>query len=149
VTLHGSDLIAIAALLGAGFTVCYALLLWKLRAIITERQLRVADQIGALDEAIRVLETRFTDHQQTPIIESSRAVASMEPPHAVAADANPAKESEESAEIAPDIQVAIAAAAAVALGPNAVVQSATAVASPWTQQGRVLVQGGHNFRVRR
>jgi hypothetical protein len=29
------------------------------------------------------------------------------------------------------------------------VQSVKAVTSPWTQQGRVLVQGGHNLRVRR
>jgi hypothetical protein len=29
------------------------------------------------------------------------------------------------------------------------VQSVTAAPSPWTQQGRVLVQGGHNLRVRR
>jgi len=149
VTLHGSDLIAIAAMLGAGFAVCYALLLWKLRSLVKERQLRVADQIGALDEAIRALETRMAEHQQISSMEQLRAVASIEPSHAVAADGDPADESEVSSEIAPDIQAAIAAAAVVALGPNAVVQSVTAAPSPWTQQGRVLVRGGHNLRVRR
>lgn len=148
-TLHGSDLIAIAAMLGAGFAVCYALLLSRLRSLVKERQLRVADQIGALDEAIRALETRLAEHQQTSAVEQMRAASSIEPPHAVAADGDPEDESEESSEIAPDIQAAIAAAAVVALGPNAVVQSVTAAPSPWTQQGRVLVQGGHNLRVRR
>jgi hypothetical protein len=149
VTLHGSDLIAIAAMLGAGFAACYALLLWKLRSLFKERQLRVADQIGSLDEAIRALEMRVAAHQQMSAMDSLRTGASIEPPHAVATNCGPANESEESAEIAPDIQVAIAAAAVVALGPNAVVQSVKAMPSPWTQQGRVLVQGGHNLRVRR
>jgi hypothetical protein len=55
----------------------------------------------------------------------------------------------ESGEIAPEIQAAIAAAAVAVLGPNAVLQSVKPVLSPWSQQGRVMVQGGHNLRVRR
>jgi hypothetical protein len=53
--------------------------------------------------------------------------------------------------IEPEIQAAIAAAAIAAAGPNARVRLATLVksrdkASPWSQQGRVLVQSSHNLR---
>jgi hypothetical protein len=148
VLLHGTDLIAIAAIVAAGFAVCYAFLLWKLRSVIKDRQLRVADQIGALDEAIRALETRLAE-QQISAIKGSRLVASPDTPEPATVDSDPANQSDEGAEIAPDIQAAIAAATVATLGANAVVQSVKAVPSPWTQQGRVLVQGGHNLRVRR
>jgi hypothetical protein len=144
-----TNLIAIVAMLGTGFAVCYALLLWKLRSLLKERQLKTADQIGALDDAIRALETRLSEHQQSPGTEASRALAGSAAADPAAADDDRADLSEEGSEIPADIQVAVAAATVVALGPSAVVQSVTAVTSPWTQQGRVLVQGGHNLRVRR
>ena len=147
-TLHGADLIAIAAMVAVAAAVCYVLLLWKMRAVVTERQLKIADQIGALDEAIRALETRLAKHQLGPEIETGVASVPQPLPEA-AAENDPANEREENTEISPEIQAAIAAATVATLGPNAVVRSVEAVPSPWTQQGRVLVQGGHNLRVRR
>lgn len=138
--LNGPDLIAIAALIVVGLTGCYALLLRKLRATLTDRRMEFADQIGALDNAIRALETRLAERQlQTPLEQTLAA------PNSEILDEVDQAGPEE---IAPEIQ-AVIAAAAVATVPNAVVQSVKSVTSPWTQQGRVLVQGGHNLRVRR
>jgi len=138
-TLHGTDLIAIAAMIAAGFALCYVLLLRKLRAIAVDREMKVADQIGSLDEAIRALETRLAEHpMQTVVVNQSEGV-----------QVEGAAEAHESGEIDPEIQAAIAAAAVAAVGPNAVVHSVKSATSPWTQQGRVLVQGGHNLRVQR
>jgi len=142
-----TDLIAIGVVLGAGFALCYVLLLWKVRALVAQAQLRIADQIGGLDDAIRALETRIAKHKQIALNESSPIAAVAE--SIVGTDRNSASDSEENVEIAPEIQAAIEAATVTVLGPNRVVQSVTTVPSPWTQQGRVLVQGGHNFRVRR
>jgi hypothetical protein len=59
----------------------------------------------------------------------------------------------ESDQIAPEIQAAIAAAAIATLGNHARVREARRVpsqdvVSPWTQQGRVIVQASHNLRTR-
>ena len=139
--LNGPDLIAIAALIVVGLAGCYALFLRKLRATLTDRRMEFADQIGALDNAIRALDTRLAErHLQTPL-EQTLAVPSSE----ILGEVDQAGPEE----IAPEIQAVIAAATVATVGPNAVVQSVKSVTSPWTQQGRVLVQGGHNLRVRR
>jgi len=139
-TLGAPDLLAIAAMIAAGFAGCYALLSSKLRAILVDRQMKVADQIGVLDDAIRAIEARVAEHQlRTLLLERPEVVQTLEN----------AKETEEIEDVDAEIQAAIAAAAAATLGPNAVVHSVKPVPSPWTQQGRVLVQGGHNLRVRR
>ena len=145
-TLHWIDLTLIAVLIVGGIAACYAVLLRKLRVILHDRAMNVADQIGALDNAVRALEARLAEHQMQ--------MASMEQPERDqnledAAEEQADLPEDESSEIEPEIQVAIAAAAVAALGPNAQVNSVNAVPSPWTQQGRVLVQGGHNLRVRR
>ncbi len=148
-TLHGTDLIVVGVVLVAAVALCYALLLLKVRALLTERQLKIADQIGALDDAIRALETRLAEHQ---LLSNTQTAADARLPKSIpaaASEAEPVDQIEEGAEISPEVQAAIAAATVAALGPNAVVRSVEAVPSPWTQQGRVLVQGGHNFRVRR
>jgi hypothetical protein len=142
VTLNGPDLIAIAVLIAAGLGGCYALFLRKLRATLTDHRMEAADQIGALDNAIRVLETRLAERQLQTSFEQTRTVWNSEILDEVELSGN-------SEEIAPEVQAAIAAAAVATVGPNAVVQSVKSVTSPWTQQGRVLVQGGHNLRVRR
>jgi hypothetical protein len=63
------------------------------------------------------------------------------------------KRTTEDEEIAPEIQAAIAAAAMATLGNHARVRAARRVpsrdvVSPWTQQGRVIVQSSHNLRTR-
>jgi hypothetical protein len=57
-------------------------------------------------------------------------------------------------EIAPGILAAITAASAAVLGRHAHIRSVRAlpphqVVSPWSQQGRVFVQGSHNLRSKR
>ena len=141
-TLHGSDLAAITVLVVCGLTVCYALFLRKLRATLADRRMEIADQIGALDGAIRVLEARLAEHQLRTRSEPSPSVLNLDVRHE-------AEQSAVSEELAPEIHAAIAAATVATVGHNAVVQSVKPVTSPWTQQGRVLVQGGHNLRVRR
>lgn len=59
----------------------------------------------------------------------------------------------ESEEVAPEIQAAIAAATIAIFGNHARVRAARRVpsqdvVSPWTQQGRVIVQASHNLRTR-
>jgi hypothetical protein len=132
-TLHGLDLIAITAMVFLSVAACYFLLIRNLDAI-------VADQIGTLDDAVRAVETRLREHQIQAPLAHQRGVLQA---------AGSSIDADESGEIAPEIQAAIAAAAVATLGPNAVVHSLRPVPSPWTQQGRVLVQGGHNLRLRR
>lgn len=146
-TMHGTDLIAIVVLVAAGFAACYILLLWKLRSIFNERQLKIADQLGALDDAIRALETRLSGHHGFGS-ELSNLDAGAKSAKAEAVQVDVADPSEETEEIAPEIQAVIAAATVATVGQNAAVRSVKAAPSAWTQQGRVMVQGGHNLRVR-
>jgi F0F1-type ATP synthase membrane subunit b/b' len=149
VTIHGTDLIAIAALVAAGLAVCYLLLVRKLRAVVSERQLNIADQLAALDDAIRSLETRLAEHPAKMAgTELSQVAANGEGASADAGASGAEDASEETGEIAPEIQAAIAAATVATLGQSAAVRSVKAAPSAWTQQGRVMVQGGHNLRVR-
>jgi len=62
VTLHSTDLILVLALVAAGCATAYLLLLRKIKQIVAERQLKIADQLGSLDDAIRALETRLAEH---------------------------------------------------------------------------------------
>jgi hypothetical protein len=148
-TLHGTDLIAIAAMIACGLAGCYALFLQKLRATLTDRQMKIADQMARLDAAIRALETRLAQHQSQPSLQEPRAFLSSDNQNQLEQVASSEALEQEGTEIEPEIQAVIAAAAVAAVGPNAVVHSAKPVTSPWTQQGRVLVQGGHNLRVQR
>jgi len=141
VALRGTDLIAIALLISAVSALWCAFLYWRVRILISERQLKIADQIGALDSAIRAVETRLAEHQLVLPTNSQHSVSVAEVAVDESADQGP--------QIEPEIQAVIAAASIAAAGPDAVVRSVKAVTSPWTQQGRVLVQGGHNLRVRR
>lgn len=145
-TLQGTDLIAIASLIAAGFAGCYALSLRKLRTTLTDRQMKIADQIAALDEAIHVLEQRLADQRSQLFLEKPQSLAQPETRHEIE---RASSTEEEESEVSPEVKAAIAAAAIAAVGPDAVVHSVKPVTSPWTQQGRVLVQGGHNLRVQR
>lgn len=142
----GTYLILMLAVVVVGFAVSYLLLLSKLKALVTERQLKIADQLGTLDDAIRALETRLAEHQV--LVLSAKAAVSVDELK-VGMGERGTDDREEPGEIAPEIQAAIAAATVATLGPHAVVQSVKPALSPWSQQGRVMVQGGHNLRVRR
>jgi hypothetical protein len=142
VTLHWTDLIFTLAIVAVGCAIGYMLSLRRLKQIVMERQFAMADQLGRLDEAIRALETRLTEHHALSGANESKplGVATNEQQEAL--------DGTEAGDIPPEIQVVIAAAAVGALGENARVRSVKPAASPWSQQGRVLVQGSHNLRVR-
>lgn len=141
-TLHFTDLIVVLAFVAAGCAAGYLLLLRRLKEIVAERQLKIADQLGSLDDAIRALETRLAEHHVLS--------ASADTNEASVDQANEQEETQTAEEsIAPEIQAVIAAATVAALGPDAHVRSVKPAASPWSQQGRVLVQGSHNARAGR
>lgn len=148
-TLQGTDLIAIAVLIAAGFAGCYALFVRKLRATLTDRQMKIADQIAVLDDAIHVLEQRLADQRSQALLEKTKALSELESRNDAEQSGGRDEHEQGESEVAPEIKAAIAAAAVAAVGPDAVVHSVKPVTSPWTQQGRVLVQGGHNLRVQR
>lgn len=134
-TLRATDLAFVVLFVGAGCAVCYALLVHKLRQITVERDLKIADQLGALNGAIQALETRLTERR------------AAEKKQTVAAAVQKNQASEEGASVAGDIKAVIAAAAGAVLRKNAAIKSIRAIPTPWSQQGRVLVMGSHNLRV--
>jgi hypothetical protein len=134
-------LFLVLAMIAGGFATTYLMVLRGLRRLVHDNQLKVANRLGALDEAIQALETRLAEHHAA----ETRAV--QEIAVGVADDQESAAEAGEPA-VDPEVKAAIAAAAMAALGQNAVVKAIKPVSSPWSQQGRVLVQGSHNLRVR-
>ncbi len=142
-TMHIADLILISIVVAAGCAVSYLLLLRKIRQLVTDRDLKIADQLGTLDDAIRALETRLAEqHAASELMEAAQLIVDSSP--------NDEKREEKEAEaIAPDIQAVIAAAAVATLGQDVHVRSIKSATSSWSQQGRVLVQGSHNARARR
>ena len=143
-TLHGADLVLMMTLVAAGCALSYLLLLRRIRQVVTERNLKIAGQLAALDDAIRSLETRLAEHHAaSDLIE---ATLGME---AAAREHDEIQDAEESEVITPDIQAVIAAAAVATLGQDVHIRSMKPATSSWSQQGRVLVQGSHNARARR
>jgi hypothetical protein len=136
--------IGLIALIAA--TVCIVLLRRMQRSSL-DRQGLIESQLSALDETANLIEARLAElHPQWPA--PSEVTASTTEISAEAGEA-PSGES-----IDPEIQAVIAAATVVAVGENARVRSAKLVkshddASPWSQQGRVLVQSSHNLLSRR
>lgn len=137
-TLHATDLGLMALVVLVGCGLCYALMVWKLRQLVTSREMKIADQLGALDAAIRALETRLAEHR----INASTETEAL--PATTAQEETPA--SGES--ITGEIKAVIAAAATAVLHKNAAIKSIRSVPAPWSQQGRVIVLGSHNLRVR-
>lgn len=142
--MHWADPILNVLLIALACATAYMLLLRKIGRIVSERDLRIADQLASLDNAIRALETRLAEHHvASELMEATRGMdagASEQEEECVA---------EESDGIAPDIQAVISAAAMAALGEDAHIRSIKPATSSWSQQGRVLVQGSHNARARR
>lgn len=156
-TLPWADIALIVAIVVAGCGASYFLLLGRLRRVLADNQREMEHRLTALTEAIRgrtlLPPENATDALTTAEIESEVAFVPPPAPHdenaKVSNEHAPATEPEE--EIAPEIRVAIAAAAIAALGNHARVHSArrvpsSDVVSPWTQQGRVIVQSSHNLR---
>jgi hypothetical protein len=137
--------IIVGALALAAATAC-VLIVWRLQRLVLERQRSLEDQVASVDEAVAMIEARLTELHSWRVASQpgeceSEAVATVDL----------SAEGDMGAAIEPEIQAAIAAAAITAAGPNARVRSAMLVksrdkASPWSQQGRVLVQSSHNLR---
>ena len=156
-TLDWTHLALVVASIAAGCGASYFLLLGKLRRILTENQREMEHRLAALTEAIRA-GTAVSPEFGTDALSS----AEMEPEAAAVRVAGAPKNDQHVAEhtqktaqvdeITPEIRAAIAAAAIAALGNHARVRSARKIpssnmVSPWTQQGRVIVQSSHNLRT--
>jgi hypothetical protein len=137
--------VIVGAVALAATTVC-VLIVQRLQRLALERQRSLEEQIAAVDEAVQMIEARLTELHSWWVASQPAESESEDPASSVAAPG----QGEEPA-IEPEIQAAIVAAAVAAAGPNARVRSAALVkshdkASPWSQQGRVLVQSSHNLR---
>jgi hypothetical protein len=151
VTLHWADFAWIVAIVVAGCAASYGLAMRKARHAIAESHREMERRLQALTEAVAMQEPYLaepvpsTDALDATEMEAEPAFPRIEIPKEPA----PA----ESEEIGPEIQAAIAAAAIAMLGNHARVREARRVpsqdvVSPWTQQGRVIVQASHNLRAR-
>ena len=142
-TLHWMDMIWIVGLVVVGSTASYVMLTRKIRQMVTARNLKIADQLASLDDAIRALETRMAEHHTAAeLLDSSHGESSASEEPEIA-------DAEERESVEPDIQAVIAAAAVTALGQDIHIRSMKPATSSWSQQGRVMVQGSHNARARR
>jgi len=159
VTLHWLDLALVVAIVIAGCGGSYLLLLGKLRPIMAENRRDMERRLAALTEAtMRRIAAPLeadsaTDALAANEIETGPAAAggrlSGPTPHLEPRVKEALQEEEQ---IPAPIQAAIAAAAIAVLGNHARVRAArripsSNVVSPWTQQGRVIVQSSHNLRT--
>jgi hypothetical protein len=142
VTMRWIDLILILAFVAMGSAVSYLILIRRIRQVVIERHLQIADQLAALDDAVRALETRLAEHHA-----ASDLIAAVQGTDDSSLLNDP--RDEESETISPDIQAVIAASAVAALGQDIHIRSMKPATSSWSKQGRVLVQGSHNARARR
>ena len=72
-TMHWTDLILVLVFVAVGCAAGYLLLLRKLKQMVAERQLKIADQLAALDDAIRALETRLAEQHSSAVPELMRS----------------------------------------------------------------------------
>ena len=160
-TLHWPDLVLVMAIVIAGCGVSYLLLLGKLRHMLAENRRDMERRLAALTAAtmMRAAAPSATDALSATEIEAGPAAAGASAGQAAQVRMSDGRqetgerESRQQQEgIPPEIQAAIAAAAIAMLGNHARVRSArripsSNVVSPWTQQGRVIVQSSHNLRT--
>jgi len=149
----------IAMLLAAGFAVIYAAMRRTMVRTLVERQQAVEQQLNALAETVKTLETRVAEFKKAQ--EPQPAIASeFEMSAATAPALGPAPvDAEEAAgsadeQITPEMMSVIAASVTAFLGKKVRILSARKLESPrpglspWSQQGRVFVQASHNLRSR-
>lgn len=153
-TLQWLDFALVVGIVVVGCATSYFLLLRKLRRVLAQNQRDAERRLSALTDAIR-LTTTLSKGSATGALAAAKI---EEQPAAIPAPAVQLRVAGVGAEpdrqevIPPQIQAAIAAAAIAAFGNHARVRSArripsSDVVSPWTQQGRVIVQSSHNLRT--
>ena len=157
-TIHWADFVLMVVIVAAGCGASYIVLLRKMRRAIEESHRELARRLTALTEAIPARQAgeavSSTDALTAQEIEGEAPPVEMGQAPAARVEIEKTTIEEEMEELSPEIQVAIAAAAIAMLGNNARVRAARRipsrhVVSPWTQQGRVIVQSSHNLRTRR
>lgn len=157
-TFSWAELALMAVIVVATFAAGHWLAMRKVRHAIAENQRDMERRLSALTQAITMHQAGLGGG-----VASTDALdaAEIEPPPAPALEGRPLPRIEvrkpgtsfQAEGIAPEIQAAIAAAAIAVLGSHARVRAARRipsqdVVSPWTQQGRVIVQSSHNLRAR-
>lgn len=153
----------VVAIVAAGAGIAGIFLLRRFEKMFAASQREMERRLAALTESISMHEpvsadaVPVTDVLGAAEMEGNPPAGMRSPvgPHGNAlGDAEHAElPTQSQGKIPPDIQVAIAAAAIAAFGDHARVRSArripsSDVVSPWTQQGRVIVQSSHNLRTR-
>ena len=157
-SLHWADIALLAAMVVAGCAASYGFAMRRARQAIAATHREMERRLQALTEAVAmqgpglavpvpptdVLNTNEMESEPAPALEG-RPLPQME--------ARTEPGASESEEVAPEIQAAIAAATIAIFGNHARVRAARRVpsqdvVSPWTQQGRVIVQASHNLRTR-
>ena len=143
--MHWTDVAAITVLAGAGCAAIYAGLQRSIRRAVAERQQSTERQIAALAATVKALQAR--------VAELNRQEARGQEVPSIEAAAEGAQTTELVHE-KPEMLAVITAAATAFLGKTARVRSAKLMpapqetVSPWTQQGRMIVQTSHNLRTR-
>lgn len=145
---HWASLAVGAAFAAAGFAALGAALRRMICPAPDKRQTAAEQQIAALGAKVKALEARMAalnsfDETSAPRSESvSIATAAASAP-------GPGRDC-----VQPEMLAVISSAATAFLGKSARVRSARLIpaapetVSPWSQQGRVVVQTSHNLRAR-
>ena len=157
-TISWADIAGMAAIVIAGCVGSHLLVMRKVRKAMAENHREMERRLQALTEALAMREggdaeaVVSTDALDAREIEAEpRAQVQGRPLPRLEIGNRSARRDDD--EIAPEIQAAIAATAIALLGNHARVRAARRVpsqdvVSPWTQQGRVIVQSSHNLRTR-
>ena len=162
-TSHWADLAFIVAIVVAGCGASYFLAVGRLRRMLAENQREMERRLAALSETITMRVPVSSD--SVPATEALTATeieietaaglpgSAEQPVDVREGPLRTLAAEQEGGEIPAEVKVAIAAAAIAAFGNHARVRSARGVpssdvVSPWTQQGRVIVQSSHNLRTR-
>jgi hypothetical protein len=150
VTLHWTDIAVVVAVILTGCGVTFVALQRLIQRDVLREQAEIRKKLLALSDAVRALEVRLAGPSDSSVAASTTPEfqADLDGP-AMATQVELFQE-----EIAPEIMAAITAATAAFVGRDARIRSVRSLpphqlVSPWSQQGRVVVQASHNLRARR
>ena len=145
--VHWASLAVGAVFAAAGFAALYAALRRMLCQALDKRQMAAEQQIAALAAKVKALEARMAELNSLDDAGDARNEGASIAAAAASASA-PGR-----GRVQPEMLAVITSAATAFLGKNARVRSARLIpaaqetVSPWSQQGRVVVQTSHNLRA--
>jgi hypothetical protein len=147
-----NDWTAIALVLAAVSTACAGtcgVLLLRFRRSASARQHELVRHMDALRDMVQILEARVAE-EDAALADADETSQAEPSPDAGVVTRLEAEASPDENTLTSEMQAVIATAAVVRLGPSARVNSVRLLssphASPWSQQGRMLVQASHNVR---